>query len=265
MIASLRSELVKLFRRNAVFGYAGAAVAFTALMTVVSITNAGDPQASGPGSSASLTPEQLAEPGGFLAGLEAANNFLGIIALALFASSIAAEFSTGTIRALLVTDSRRRTLLAGKVVGLTAFLVATLTVAAFVGAIVAGVLGGRQGIDTDAWLTLSGLTEGITIWASVSIAVIGWGMFGALLAMISRSAAISIAAGVAYFLIAEHLILRSLWPAAADWLPSGLLSALAEGGTPTVSFTTALTLSALYAAAAYGVTLLIFERRDITD
>jgi len=265
MIASLRSELVKLLRPNAVFGYAGAAFGITALMTVVSIMNAGDPSARGPASSASLTLEQLAEPGGYLAGFETANNFLGIIALALFASSIAAEFSTGSIRALLVMNSRRRILLAGKIMGLATFLVGTVTVAAGVGTIVATVVGGRQGIDTGSWLTLDGLSAGIAIWASVSTAVIGWGIFGALLAMVSRSSAISIAAGVAYFLIGEHLILQSLWPSIADWLPAGLLSALAEGGTPSVSFTIALTVSAMYATAAYAATSLIFERRDITD
>lgn len=265
MISSLRSELVKLLRPTAIVGYVGAAIAVTALMTVVSIVNADDPNARGPGSTESLTLDQLAEPGGYLAGFEGANNFLGIIALALFASSMAAEFSTGTIRALLVTDSRRRTLLAGKTIGLALFLVATIAVAALVGAIVASAFAGSQGINTDAWATVNGLGEGIATWANVAIATIVWGLFGALLAMASRSAAISIAAGIAYFLIGEHLILQSLWPSTADWLPAGLLSALAEGGTSSVSFTIAVTLSALYAAAAYALTSLIFERRDITD
>ncbi len=38
-----------------------------------------------------------------------------------------------------------------------------------------------------------------------------------------------------------------------------------QEGVAHLDFTTALTLSALYAAAAYAVTSLIFERRDITD
>lgn len=265
MITSLRSELVKLRRPTAIAGFGGAAIGVTVLMTVVSIVNADNPDARGPGSTNNLTLDQLAEPGGYLAGFEAASSFLGIIALALFATSIAAEFSTGTIRALLVTDSRRRNLLAGKTLGLAVFLVAAITIAAIVGAIVAGLLSGPQGIDNGAWATAEGVAEGIATWANMAGATIIWGLFGALLAMASRSAALSIAAGVGYFLIGEHLIFQSLWPSTADWLPAGLLNALAQGGTTSVGFTTALTLSALYALAAYALTSLIFERRDITD
>ncbi len=265
MINSLRSELVKLRRPTAIVGYAGAAIGVTTLMTVVSLANADNPDARGPGTADSLTLDQLAEPGGYLAGFEAASSFLGIIALALFASAIAAEFSTGTVRALLVTDPRRRSLLAGKIAGLTVFLAVALTLAAVAGGLVATLISGSQGINSDAWATTDGLGEGVAIWANLVAATTVWGLFGALLAMVSRSAAISIAAGVAYFLIGEHLILQSLWPSTADWLPAGSFAALAEGGTATVSFATALGLTAAYAAAAYVLTSLIFERRDITD
>ncbi len=265
MINAFRSELVKLRRPSAIIGYAGAAIAVTTLMTVVSVANADNPDARGPGSSDSPTLEQLAEPGGYLAGFEAASSFLGIIALALFASAIAAEFSTGTIRALLVTNPRRRRLLAGKLAGLTAFMIAALTLASIGGALVAVLTSGAQDINSGAWATTDGLTEGVAIWANLIAATTAWGLFGALLAMASRSAAISIAAGVAYFLIGEHLILQSLWPSTADWLPAGSFAALADGGTATVSFASALALTAIYAAAAYVPTSLIFERRDITD
>ncbi len=214
-------------------------------MTVVSIVNADNPDARGPGAANNLTLDQLAEPGGYLGGFEAASNFLGIIALALFATNIAAEFSTGTIRSLLVTDSRRRTLLAGKTLGLAAFLIAAITAAAVVGSIVAYLLSGSQGIVTDDWAGAEGLRAGVATWANLAGSTIVWGLFGGLIAMSSRSAAISIAAGVGYFLIGEHLILQSLWPL--------------------IAFTTALALCGAYAAAAYALTSLIFERRDITD
>jgi len=98
MIASFRSELVKLLRRNTILGYVGAATAFTVLITVVSIINADDPNADGPGPSDALGLEELAEPGGYLAGFEVASTMLGIIALALFAVAVPSEFTTGTIR-----------------------------------------------------------------------------------------------------------------------------------------------------------------------
>jgi ABC-type transport system involved in multi-copper enzyme maturation permease subunit len=265
MIASLRSEFVKLFRLPTLIGYAAAAAGFTVLLTVVSILNADNPSQHGPIKRVGIDFEQLAEPGGYLAGFETASSFLGLIALAMFASSIAAEFSTGTIRALLVTDSRRRRLLAGKIAGLTFVLAIVVSLAALIGSIVAFAIAGSQGVDTSAWATIDGLGEGATIWASTVLATIVWGLFGAMIAMWSKSAAISIAAGVAYFLIGEQLILHSLWPSTADWLPAGVLDALAQGGTETLSFTGALTLGAVYAAIVYVITSTIFERRDITD
>jgi len=265
MIASLRSELVKLIRLSTLLGYAVAAVGFTVMLTVVSILNADNPSEHGPIKRVGIDFEQLAEPGGYLAGLETASSFLGIVALAMFASSVAAEFSTGTIRALLVTDSRRRRLLAGKIAGLTIVLTAVVLLAAVVGSIVAFAMAGSQGVDTSAWATIDGLGEGAAIWATTALATIIWGLFGAMIAMLSKSAAISIAAGVAYFLIAEQLILHSLWPSTADWLPAGVLDALSQGGTDTLSFSGALALGAAYAAIVYVVTTTIFEQRDITD
>ena len=265
MIASFRSELVKVLRVTTIAGYGAAAAGFTVMLTIVSILNADNPSGHGPARTQGVGLEQLAEPGGYLAGFETASSFLGIVALALFASSVAAEFSTGTIRALLVIDSRRRQLLAGKMAGLAAVLVIVVTFAAIVGALAAFAIGGPQGIDTDAWATIDGLTEGAAIWANSALATIVWGLFGGLIAMVSRSAAISIAAGVAYFLIGEQLILHSLWPSTADWLPAGVLNTLAQGGTDTLSLTAALALGSVYAVVAYVATTAVFEQRDVTD
>ena len=264
MIAAFRSELVKLFRLATLVGYAMAAAGFTVMLTIVTIINADNPSGHGP-ANRSIDLAQLSEPGGYLAGFESASGFLGIVALALFASSVAAEFSTGTVRALLVIDSRRRQLLAGKLAGLVTLLVVIVTAAAAIGGILAFAIGSGQGVDTDAWATAGGLADGAAIIADTALATIVWGLFGGLLAMITRSAAISIAAGVAYFLIGEQLILHSLWPSTADWLPAGVLDSLAQGGTDTRGYTAALALAALYALAVYISTTTIFERRDVTD
>lgn len=265
MIASFRSELVKLLRPATLVGYATAAAGFTVMLTTVSILNADNPSGHGPGNSRGVGLAQLAEPGGYLAGFESASSFLGIVALTLFASSVAAEFSTGTIRALLVIDSRRRRLLAGKIAGLATVLVVVVAFAAVVGTVVAFAISGSQGIDTDAWTTVDGAVEGAAIVANAALATVVWGLFGALIAIVSRSAAISIAAGVAYFLIGEQLILHSLWPSTADWLPAGVLDALAKGGTETLAFAGSLALALGYGAVVYIAGTVVFERRDVTD
>ena len=67
--------------------------------------------------------------------------FLGIIALALFASNLAGEFNKGTIRMLFVTEPNRLKLLAGKIAALISFVAvgvaATLVATIGVGALLA--------------------------------------------------------------------------------------------------------------------------------
>jgi len=84
------------------------------------------------------------------------------------------------------------------------------------------------------------------------------------MAMLTRSAAISITAGVAYLLIVENL-LGLIWDSAGEWLPAGVISALASGGTELVSFEKAVMLSAGYAMLSLAVMYLTFARRDVTD
>jgi len=263
MIGAIRSELVKLLRRNTVVGYTLAASGFTVMITVALLLNAENSPGQRDGPRIDLA--RLTQSDGFIAGFEAASSFLGIMALALFASTIAAEFSTGTIRAVLVADSRRRRVLAGMLTGLTLFLLAMIAFAAIIGSVVAFSLAGSQGVDTAAWFTTDGIVNGLGVMVNVSVALLIWGLFGALFAIISRSAAIAIASGIGYLLIGEQLILHSLWPSTASWLPAGVIAAVAEGGTPAVGYLRAVLFTVGYGMAAYFAATTIFERRDVTD
>jgi ABC-type transport system involved in multi-copper enzyme maturation permease subunit len=91
-----------------------------------------------------------------------------------------------------------------------------------------------------------------------------WGVFGMALGMITRSSAIAIAAGAGYFLLGERLLLNSLWPSTEEWLPAGVLSALAEGGNPAIGYGTAIVLAAAYGLGAFLLAATAFARRDIT-
>jgi ABC-2 type transport system permease protein len=129
-----------------------------------------------------------------------------------------------------------------------------------VASVLALVLAPGQDIATDAWTVPASLgTLGTT-----AIAAVLYGLVGAVLAMVTRSAAVSITAGVAYLLIVENQ--RGLsWDSAGEWLPAGVISAFASGGTELVSFEKAVMLSAGYAMLALAVTYLTFTRRDVTD
>lgn len=263
MIAAFRSEWVKLTRRNFALGAITALVGFSVAITAVSILRANDAGThSGPMGKISL--DDLAAPGGWLAGLGAASTFLGLVTLAIFASNVAGEFTTGTIRSVLVLEPRRLRVLAGKVVALTSFIAVGLAIAAGLVAAVAFPLAGKENISTSAWTTTSALTEGLSTYVNVLLSCLAWGAFGAMLGMITKSSAIAIAAGVGYFLLGEQLLLNSLWPSTEEWLPASAMSALADGGNAAISFCTAVLLVAAYAAGAYLLAATSFTRRDIT-
>ena len=263
MIAAFRSEWVKLSRRNFAFGAITALVGFSVAITAVSILRAGDTgEHSGPMSTISL--DDLAAPGGWLAGLGAASTFLGLVTLAIFASNVAGEFTTGTIRSVLVIEPRRLHVLAGKIAALITFIVVGLAIATAVVAAVAFPLAARENIDTSSWTTSTALTEGLATYLNVVLSCLAWGAFGVLLAMITKSSAIAIAGGVGYFLLGEQLLLNSLWPSTEQWLPASAMSALAEGGNTAISFGTAVLLVAAYAVGAYLLAAAFFARRDIT-
>ncbi|MDO8363965.1 MAG: ABC transporter permease [Actinomycetota bacterium] len=263
MIAAFRSEWVKLTRRNFAAGSLAALVGFSVAITSVSILRANDTGIRH-GPMGQLTLNKLVAPGGWLAGLGAASTFLGLVTLAIFASNVAGEFTTGTIRSVLTIEPRRLRVLAGKTIALVTFIAAGLVITSAVVAAVAFPLAARQGLDTSAWTTTSALAEGLSTYINVLLSCVAWGVFGAMLAMLTRSSAIAIAAGVGYFLLGEQLLLNSLWPSTEEWLPASAMSALAEGGNTSIGFGAALGLVAAYALGAYVLAAATFARRDIT-
>jgi ABC-type transport system involved in multi-copper enzyme maturation permease subunit len=202
----------------------------------------------------------LASDDGAVAALSTSANLIGIVAIALFALSVARDFEWGTIRNLLVGQPRRAILLSGKLLALASYIIIGVVAAGVVAALLAVILAPGQDISTDAWTVAGALgTLGTT-----AIATVLWGLVGAVLAMVTRSAAISITAGVAYLLIVENL-LGLIWDNAGEWLPAGVIAAFASGGTALVSFEKSIVLAVGYAILGLGVMYLTFMRRDVID
>lgn len=189
---------------------------------------------------------------------------LGIVALALFAISVAKDYERGTIRQLLVGEPRRALLLGGKLLALSVVIAASVAIAAIVGVGVAFAFSGSAGVSTAAWTTGAGLAEAWTAAVNVSIATVVWGLAGAAIAMATRSASAAITGGVAYLLVGENL-LGLVWDSATEWLPGGTLDAFTSGGTSAVSYGRSVVMLTLYATAFVVAAFVIFARRDITD
>jgi ABC-type transport system involved in multi-copper enzyme maturation permease subunit len=215
----------------------------------------GDDGGPGPDFGADLT-----DSDGAVAALSTAVNMIGVVSLALFAISVARDFELGTIRNLLVGEPRRVVLLAGKLLAVAAYVVVGVAIASVFAAVLAFVLAPSQDVSTDAWALSASLGTVGTVAATGLL----FGLLGAAIAMVTRSAAISITTGVAYLLIVENL-LGLIWDAAGEWLPAGVFEAFAQGGTPSVSFEKSAALATAYAAAALNTLFVIFTRRDVTD
>ena len=60
-------------------------------------------------------------------------------------------------------------------------------------------------------------------------------------------------------------VIEAAAQSAADWLPGSTLTALAQGGTDTVSYGAAVGLGMVYVLGGLALTLTAVTRRDVTD
>jgi ABC-type transport system involved in multi-copper enzyme maturation permease subunit len=259
------SEWLKIARPINLLGWMAPVVLFSFMGTVFNFmdasTNAG--QFRGPfGIAPGL--EQLAAPDGWIIGIYSASSFIGVIALTIFVTYLARDYEKGTIRILLVTESNRLRLLVGKLLALSAFVVLITLGAALVTVATSFAMAPTENIAVDAWLSWQGLQELLVGFANMSLATIIWGLIGGVLAITTRSATISISAGVGFLLIFELLIAQFV-ESVGEKLPATLLGALASGGNLEIEYTSALVLSIAYGVVSFVIASLVFTRRDVTD
>lgn len=265
MIRAFHSQWTKMTRPTLLWSTMIASVAFAVFATVLSILSVDEPLSSSAPGAEAVTTATLQHADGIVHGIGQATQFLGIVAVIIFAFSIASEYSYGTLRNLLVRQPRRLVLLGGSYLAMAAFVVLAAVLATAVSVGVSLALAPSNGIDTAAW-TSGGhlLTEPLKAAANTSLAMIGYGTLGAALGILLRSPAAAIGVGVAYLLPVET-ILGGAVSGLDGWLPGKVLSALASGGTDSVAYAHALIVSALYALAAAIICVRIFRGRDVAS
>ncbi len=259
-VRSMRSEFVRVRR---LWKLPAIGLALGVVATVLAFSTGGvGPGGAGSGTttSESVDVAALAEPDGIVAGLDLATNFVGLLALVLWALSVARDFQNGAIRVLLVTQARRGVYLGGKLLTLAATAVVTALASVFVCVGTAFVVAPAQNVSTDAWAW----SPVCSALLNVCIGTVGWGALGGLLAIATRSSAAAIAGGVGYLLLGEPLLAR-VWDGAAQWLPSSVLSAVFQGGAAELEYGRAVLLAGLYVALAVGVAHAVVVTRDVTD
>jgi ABC-2 type transport system permease protein len=270
------SEWVKLSRRTTLLGFGGAMVGFSLLFTVLAFVNAGggNVDLDGGDPEAFVTAALLSLPEGSVFAVTNVSGFLGIIALALFASNLAGEFTKGTIRMLFVTEPNRLKVLAGKIAALASFIAAGVAATLAVSIAAGAALAPSAGVETAAWWSSEGLSAIGLAYVNLTGAALVPALIGAAIAVVTRSAAIAISVGVAWFILAEALI-GTFWDSLAEWGPAATTNALAVGGAggaglmggaaPVLTYATAALLAVAYGVGALAITSTVLTRRDVTS
>ena len=201
-------------------------------------------------------------PIGVSVGFAASAGLLGLVALCIFASQTAQEYTYGTLRNLLVRQPRRLTLLLGKFFAMNLFALISVVLSAIVSISLAFALSGKAKVTTTAWYTSEARTALFHTFVSVFISVIASGTIGMILGLLLRSPISSIAIGVGWLLVVESIIAATV-DRSGRWLPGQLINSVAAGGDFNASYSHALLVLCAYLAAGMIVVSVLFRRRDV--
>jgi ABC-2 type transport system permease protein len=261
MIRTIRAELTRLVRFRTLLAAAIGSLAFAALTTFTVLTSAEDNSVRSRQGGTTLS--ALTGPGGGTEAFAVGASFAGFLVFVTFIALIAAEFSGGTFRALLLRDPRRLRLIVGKLAGI--LLVAAAITALFETCtfVMSLLVAPSQDIPTGEWLSVAGAGEAIRDYLTVVAGVAGWAIFGTTLAVIFRSAPLALAVGFAWAGPFENIVVDS-WDTGFKVFPGQVLGSMMRGGTIELAMGRAIATAAAYTAIAAATVLLLVSRRDVT-
>jgi ABC-2 type transport system permease protein len=262
MIRIINAELIRLARRRTMVIAAAASLAFAVVATLTVFSSA---ESSGPASrqgGASLA--SLRGNGGGTEAFAVGASFAGFLVFVTFIAVLAAEFSGGTFRALLLRDPHRLRVLVGKLVGLLLIAASVVALVEAMTFVMSLVVAPSQDISTADWFSMSSMGEALRDYVTVFAGVAGWAVFGATLAVIFRSAPLALGVGFAWAGPFENIVVDS-WNAGYRYFPGQVLASLIRGGTIELGIGRAAVTAVLYTGLAAAVTLALVSRRDVTS
>ena len=263
MIRVIRAEWRKLRRPTLFLGTIGAALFFTGLFTSLLFILIDSPRGNSDPANP-ISREMLASVGGSVIGFANVAGLLGIIAYCVFAAQTAQEYTYGTLRNLLVRQPGRIRLLIGKLASMKAFAVIMTLVGAVISIGVSYALAGSKDVSTTLWFNSDGRLEIAQTLLNVFISILGFGIIGMVLGILFRSPISSISLGVLWLLIVENIV-GAVKASTLEWLPGSQLATVAAGGTETISYMHALSLSGIYVGVALVIATVLFTKRDVAN
>jgi len=263
MIRVIRAEWRKLRRPTLFLGTIGAALFFTGLFTSLLFLLIDSPRGNSDPANP-ISREMLSSFGGSVIGFSNVGSLLGIIAYCVFAAQTAQEYTYGTLRNLLVRQPGRIRLLIGKLASMKAFAVIMTLVGAVISIGLSYILAGSKDVSTTLWFNGDGRIEIAKTLLNVFISILGFGIIGMVLGILLRSPISSISLGVLWLLIVENIV-GAVKSSTLEWLPGSQLATVAAGGTETISYTHALSLSGIYVGVALVIATVLFTKRDVAN
>ncbi|HET7487013.1 MAG TPA: hypothetical protein VFJ85_03735 [Acidimicrobiales bacterium] len=261
MIATYRAELVRLLRRRVVLVTAVVAVVFAvggaAIVTAAATTTVH------PGEPRAVTIGALSAASGGTDVFRVAASFAGTFLFVVFVGLMAADFSRGTMRTMVLRQPRRVALLAGKLAATLSFAAVTLAATEAMTWLAARALAPGQGIATSAWTSLDGLTGALADYGAALVWITGYAILGMAVGVLLRSVALALAVGIAWAGPVEHIV-QNGWAAAPKVFPGLSLEAFVAGGTTEISAARSLATVAVYVITAAVIAAVTFARRDVT-
>jgi ABC-type transport system involved in multi-copper enzyme maturation permease subunit len=155
-------------------------------------------------------------------------------------------------------------MLVGKLASMKTFAMVMTLVSAVISIGVSYALAGGKNVSTELWFNGDGRLEIAKTLLNVFLSILGFGIIGMVLGIVLRSPISSISIGVLWLLIIENIV-GALKSSTLNWLPGNQLSTIATGGSQNVSYSHALSLSAIYVSVALVIATVLFTKRDVSN
>ena len=198
-----------------------------------------------------------------------ARSFIIAVALIMVTANLAAEWSQGTWRNLLVREPRRLRLLAGTMLALMLFVLGSVTLTLVLSSVLILVLAHAQGVQTAAWTSSAGLSAWLAFFGNEVLCLIGVCLLGMLIAVLTRSTGIAVGIALAYVLVPEGVI-AMVWNEGSRWFPIRTFNFLPGsvfppdvGPTPPQGYAAALLVALGWMAVFVVGSFVAFRRQDI--
>ncbi|HEY7010069.1 MAG TPA: hypothetical protein VH395_14055, partial [Jatrophihabitantaceae bacterium] len=239
---SFHAEWIKLVRPRMLAGTLVALTVIAAGGTAIGIAAASD---TAPGGRV-RAPDQpttiaaLEQAGGGTALFSQTMGFMQAFLLAVLVGAVAAEFSRGTFRTMLLQQPARARVFGGKIAATITFMAGAVLVGEIVSWLTTVAMAPSQGIDTARWMTFDGLQAAIEDLGRAIAYVVGTAVLASMVGILARSIPIGVGIALVWAGPIENIVGDS-WGPGPKVFPGLLMRAVINPGSTPVSTGQALT------------------------